>query len=79
LRRRAAENGVDVVVAGADGAVAFDAVFAAVERGVQMTVANEELIVAAVAYRRREDGTRRTDNVDHRYVRCFASVAIECR
>ncbi len=43
----AAESGADVVVAATDGAVAFDAVFAAVERGIRIAVANKELIVAA--------------------------------
>jgi len=43
----AAESGADVVVAATDGAVAVDAVFAAVERGVRIAVANKELIVAA--------------------------------
>jgi 1-deoxy-D-xylulose-5-phosphate reductoisomerase len=43
----AAESGADVVVAATDGAVAFDAVFAAVKRGIRIAVANKELIVAA--------------------------------
>ena len=43
----AAESGADVVVAATDGAVAFDAVFAAVECGIRIAVANKELIVAA--------------------------------
>lgn len=43
----AAESGAEVVVAATDGAVAFDAVFAAVERGIRIAVANKELIVAA--------------------------------
>ncbi|MBD5654805.1 MAG: 1-deoxy-D-xylulose-5-phosphate reductoisomerase, partial [Candidatus Eremiobacteraeota bacterium] len=43
----AAESDADVVVAATDGAVAFDAIFAAVERGVRIAVANKELIVAA--------------------------------
>ncbi len=43
----AAESGADVVVAATDGAVSFDAVFAAVERGIRIAVANKELIVAA--------------------------------
>jgi 1-deoxy-D-xylulose-5-phosphate reductoisomerase len=47
LRAVAAESAADVVVAATDGAVAFDAVFAAVERGVRIAVANKELIVAA--------------------------------
>jgi 1-deoxy-D-xylulose-5-phosphate reductoisomerase len=47
LLAAAAESGADVVVAATDGAVAFDAVFAAVERGARIAVANKELIVAA--------------------------------
>ena len=43
----AAESGADVLLAATDGAVAFDAVFAAVERGIRIAVANKELIVAA--------------------------------
>ena len=43
----AAESGAEVVLAATDGAVAFDAVFAAVERGIRIAVANKELIVAA--------------------------------
>ncbi len=43
----AAESGAEIVVAATDGAVAFDAVFAAVERGLRIAVANKELIVAA--------------------------------
>jgi 1-deoxy-D-xylulose-5-phosphate reductoisomerase len=36
-----------VVLAATDGAVAFDAVFSAVDRGISIAVANKELIVAA--------------------------------
>jgi 1-deoxy-D-xylulose-5-phosphate reductoisomerase len=43
----ATESGADVVLAATDGAVAFDAVFGAVERGITIAVANKELIVAA--------------------------------
>jgi len=43
----AVDSGADVVVAATDGAVAFDAVFAACERGIRIAVANKELIVAA--------------------------------
>ena len=43
----ATEGDPDVVVAATDGAVAFDAVFAAVDRGTRIAVANKELIVAA--------------------------------
>jgi 1-deoxy-D-xylulose-5-phosphate reductoisomerase len=47
LMRVATESGADVVLAATDGAVAFDAVFAAVARGIDVAVANKELIVAA--------------------------------
>lgn len=47
LLRAAVESEPDVVLAATDGAVAFDAVFAAVERGISVAVANKELIVAA--------------------------------
>ncbi|MGH7728017.1 MAG: 1-deoxy-D-xylulose-5-phosphate reductoisomerase [Vulcanimicrobiaceae bacterium] len=43
----ATESEAQIVVAATDGAVAFDAVFAAVERGLRIAVANKELIVAA--------------------------------
>jgi 1-deoxy-D-xylulose-5-phosphate reductoisomerase len=43
----ATECDADVVVAATDGAVAFDAVFAAVERGTRIAIANKELVVAA--------------------------------
>jgi 1-deoxy-D-xylulose-5-phosphate reductoisomerase len=43
----AVESDPEVVLAATDGAVAFDAVFAAVERGIDVAVANKELIVAA--------------------------------
>jgi 1-deoxy-D-xylulose-5-phosphate reductoisomerase len=47
LLRVALESKADVLLAATDGAVAFDAVFAAVERGIDIAVANKELIVAA--------------------------------
>jgi len=47
LRVVACESGADIVVAATDGAVAFDAIFGAVERGIDVAVANKELIVAA--------------------------------
>src|SRR5579875_551901 len=40
-------SGADLLMAATDGAVAFVAVFAAVERGITIAVANKELIVAA--------------------------------
>jgi 1-deoxy-D-xylulose-5-phosphate reductoisomerase len=47
LKRVAAECGADILLAATDGFVAFDAVMAAVERGIDLAVANKELIVAA--------------------------------
>ncbi len=47
LLRVAVESEPDIVLAATDGFVAFEAVFAAVERGIDLAVANKELIVAA--------------------------------
>lgn len=47
LHRVAVESGADVVLAATDGFVSFDAVFAAVDRGIDIAVANKELIVSA--------------------------------
>ncbi len=47
LLRVAVESKPDVLLAATDGFVSFDAVFAAVERGIDVAVANKELIVAA--------------------------------
>lgn len=47
LLRIAVESQPDIVLAATDGFVAFEAVFAAVERGIHVAVANKELIVAA--------------------------------
>jgi 1-deoxy-D-xylulose-5-phosphate reductoisomerase len=47
LHRVAVESNPDIVLAATDGFVSFDAVFAAVERGIDIAVANKELIVAA--------------------------------
>lgn len=47
LLRVAVESRPDIVLAATDGFVSFDAVFAAVERGIDVAVANKELIVAA--------------------------------
>jgi 1-deoxy-D-xylulose-5-phosphate reductoisomerase len=49
LRRVAVESDPEIVLAATDGSVAFEAVFAAVERGIDVAVANKELIVAAGA------------------------------
>ena len=47
LLRVAVESKPDILLAATDGFVSFDAVFAAVERGIDVAVANKELIVAA--------------------------------
>ncbi|WP_317997247.1 1-deoxy-D-xylulose-5-phosphate reductoisomerase [Vulcanimicrobium alpinum] len=47
LHAVACESGAEIVLAATDGAVAFDAVFAAVDRGIDIALANKELIVAA--------------------------------
>jgi len=47
LLRVAMESKPDVLLAATDGFVSFDAVFAAVERGIDIAIANKELIVAA--------------------------------
>ncbi|MEA2786976.1 MAG: 1-deoxy-D-xylulose-5-phosphate reductoisomerase [Candidatus Eremiobacteraeota bacterium] len=47
LHAVACESDAQIVLAATDGAVAFDAVFAAVDRGIDVAVANKELIVAA--------------------------------
>jgi 1-deoxy-D-xylulose-5-phosphate reductoisomerase len=47
LRAVALESGADIILAATDGMVAFDAIFAAVARGIDIAVANKELIVAA--------------------------------
>ena len=47
LLRVAVESKPDVLLAATDGFVSFDAVFAAVERGIDLAIANKELIVAA--------------------------------
>jgi 1-deoxy-D-xylulose-5-phosphate reductoisomerase len=47
LLRVAVESEPDIVLAATDGAVAFDAVFAAVDAGIDIAIANKELVVAA--------------------------------
>ncbi len=47
LRRVAVETEPEILLAATDGSVAFEAVFAAVERGTDVAIANKELIVAA--------------------------------
>jgi 1-deoxy-D-xylulose-5-phosphate reductoisomerase len=47
LHAVAVESKPDIVLAATDGAVAFDAVFAAVDAGIDIAIANKELVVAA--------------------------------
>jgi 1-deoxy-D-xylulose-5-phosphate reductoisomerase len=47
LYRVAVESDPEIVLAATDGAIAFDAVFAAVRHGIDVAVANKELIVSA--------------------------------
>jgi 1-deoxy-D-xylulose-5-phosphate reductoisomerase len=47
LHRVAVESEPDILLAATDGAVAFDAVFAAVDAGIDVAIANKELVVAA--------------------------------
>ncbi len=47
LLRVAAESNADVVLAATVGSIAFEAIFTAVERGIDVAIANKELIVAA--------------------------------
>jgi 1-deoxy-D-xylulose-5-phosphate reductoisomerase len=47
LLRVAVESNPQLLLAATDGSVAFEAVFAAVERGIDVAVANKELIVSA--------------------------------
>ena len=47
LLRVATESNPELILAATDGAVAFDAVFAAARRGISIAVANKELVVAA--------------------------------
>ncbi|HZY97496.1 MAG TPA: 1-deoxy-D-xylulose-5-phosphate reductoisomerase [Candidatus Cybelea sp.] len=49
LLRVAVESEPEILLAATDGSVAFEAVFAAVERGTDVAIANKELIVAAGA------------------------------
>lgn len=47
MHRVAVESDAEIVLAATDGSVAFEAVFAAVEHGIDIAIANKELIVAA--------------------------------
>jgi 1-deoxy-D-xylulose-5-phosphate reductoisomerase len=61
LLRVAVESDPEIVLAATDGSVAFEAVFAAVDRGIDVAIANKELIVAAgelLVARGRASGSR---------------------
>ncbi len=61
LLRVAVESDPEIVLAATDGSVAFETVFAAVDRGIDVAIANKELIVAAGALlvaRGRSSGSR---------------------
>jgi len=61
LMRVAVESDPEILLAATDGSVAFEAVFAAVERGIDVAIANKELVVAAGALlveRARSSGAR---------------------
>ncbi|MBV8344509.1 MAG: 1-deoxy-D-xylulose-5-phosphate reductoisomerase [Candidatus Eremiobacteraeota bacterium] len=61
LLRVAVGSDPEIVLAATDGSIAFEAVFAAVERGIDVAIANKELIVAAGALlvaRARSSGSR---------------------
>ncbi len=47
LQRVALESEPDIILAATDGAVAFEAIFAAVDAGIDIAIANKELVVAA--------------------------------
>ncbi|MFN2461349.1 MAG: 1-deoxy-D-xylulose-5-phosphate reductoisomerase, partial [Candidatus Velthaea sp.] len=81
LRRAAVESGADIVLAATDGAVAFDAVFAAVDAGIDVAVANKELIVAAgeLLFAHAERSGARILPVDSEHSAVFQCLAGEPR
>jgi 1-deoxy-D-xylulose-5-phosphate reductoisomerase len=81
LRRVAVDAGADILLAATDGAVAFDAVFAAVDRGIDVAVANKELVVAAgeLLFRHAKAGGARLLPVDSEHSAIFQCVDGEPR
>jgi 1-deoxy-D-xylulose-5-phosphate reductoisomerase len=69
----------DILLAATDGAVAFDAVFAAVDAGIDVAVANKELIVAAgeLLFRHAKASGARLLPVDSEHSAIFQCVAGE--
>jgi 1-deoxy-D-xylulose-5-phosphate reductoisomerase len=81
LRAVAVDSAPDVLLAATDGAVAFDAVFAAVDAGIDVAVANKELIVAAgeLLFARAAAGGARLLPVDSEHSAIFQCVDGEPR
>jgi 1-deoxy-D-xylulose-5-phosphate reductoisomerase len=79
LRAVAVDSGPDILLAATDGAVAFDAVFAAVDAGIDVAVANKELIVAAgeLLFRHAKASGARLLPVDSEHSAIFQCVAGE--
>ncbi len=76
LRAVAVDARADILLAATDGAVAFDAVFAAVDAGIDVAVANKELIVAAgeLLFRHAKAGGARLLPVDSEHSAIFQCV-----
>ena len=77
----ALDSGADMVLAATDGFAAFDAVFAAAERGVDLAIANKELIVAAgeLLMRTARRGSGKVIPVDSEHSAIFQCLAGEDR
>ena len=81
LRRVAVESEADILLAATDGAVAFDAVFAAVDAGIDVAVANKELVVAAgeLLFRHAKASGARLLPVDSEHSAIFQCVEGQAR
>ena len=79
LRAVAVDSEPEILLAATDGAVAFDAVFAAVDAGIDVAVANKELIVAAgeLLFRHARASGARLLPVDSEHSAIFQCVAGE--
>jgi 1-deoxy-D-xylulose-5-phosphate reductoisomerase len=81
LRAVAVDSEADILLAATDGAVAFDAVFAAVDAGIDVAVANKELIVAAgeLLFRHAKASGARLLPVDSEHSAIFQCVEGQAR
>lgn len=81
LRAVAVDARADVLLAATDGAVAFDAVFAAVNAGIDVAVANKELVVAAgeLLFRHAKASGARLLPVDSEHSAIFQCVEGQAR